>query len=242
MQFNGVVKSYSDTLRCGFIAIEGCEDLQFYLKDLPYNYITPTVGENLVFQVFTAEGKHLAKQILRSDLHIQLNWQQRLKAFIYGLWVRYLSASKVQQRLFVSAVLLFSVLFLSLLCSAGYMFYQQHQTEKAQSYMALQQQQIAQQRALHGELPEQVLSEETKRQMEGKVHGSVKPREEHITQSIDKLNGRLPVALGKFKCDGRLYCSEMRSYEEALYFHRHCRGTRLDGNGNGKPCENDPRW
>ncbi|KGT48259.1 excalibur calcium-binding domain-containing protein [Acinetobacter sp. HR7] len=34
----------------------------------------------------------------------------------------------------------------------------------------------------------------------------------------------------------------MRSYEEALYFQRHCRGTRLDNNGNGVPCENDIRW
>ena len=42
---------------------------------------------------------------------------------------------------------------------------------------------------------------------------------------------------GSFACDGRTYCSEMRSCEEAVYFIRHCPGTKMDGDGDGIPCE-----
>ncbi|WP_310449624.1 cold shock domain-containing protein [Sulfuritalea sp.] len=42
---------------------------------------------------------------------------------------------------------------------------------------------------------------------------------------------------GKYFCDGRRYCSQMTSCEEASYFLRHCPGTEMDGNGDGVPCE-----
>lgn len=40
-----------------------------------------------------------------------------------------------------------------------------------------------------------------------------------------------------FHCDGRTHCSEMTSCEEAMYFLRHCPGVKMDGNGDGVPCE-----
>ncbi|UXH79152.1 excalibur calcium-binding domain-containing protein [Roseateles amylovorans] len=39
------------------------------------------------------------------------------------------------------------------------------------------------------------------------------------------------------RCDGRQYCSQMRSCEEATFFLRNCPGTQLDGDGDGVPCE-----
>lgn len=42
---------------------------------------------------------------------------------------------------------------------------------------------------------------------------------------------------GKYFCDGRRYCSQMTSCEEATYFLRHCSGTEMDGDGDGVPCE-----
>ena len=41
----------------------------------------------------------------------------------------------------------------------------------------------------------------------------------------------------QFKCDGRVYCSQMTSCEEATYFLRNCPGTKMDGNNDGVPCE-----
>lgn len=42
---------------------------------------------------------------------------------------------------------------------------------------------------------------------------------------------------GKYSCDGRRYCSQMTSCEEATYFLRHCPETEMDGDGDGVPCE-----
>ena len=41
----------------------------------------------------------------------------------------------------------------------------------------------------------------------------------------------------KYACDGRTHCSEMRSCDEATWFIRHCPNTKMDGNGDGVPCE-----
>jgi Excalibur calcium-binding domain len=40
-----------------------------------------------------------------------------------------------------------------------------------------------------------------------------------------------------FKCDGRVYCSQMTSCEEATYFLRNCPNVKMDGNNDGVPCE-----
>ena len=45
-------------------------------------------------------------------------------------------------------------------------------------------------------------------------------------------------ALGAvYKCDGRIYCSQMTSCAEATYFLQSCPGTKMDGNNDGIPCE-----
>ena len=38
-------------------------------------------------------------------------------------------------------------------------------------------------------------------------------------------------------CDGRSMCSEMRSCKEATYFIQNCPGTKMDGDNDGVPCE-----
>ena len=45
-----------------------------------------------------------------------------------------------------------------------------------------------------------------------------------------------PVS-SKFSCDGRQYCSQMRSCDEAQYFLANCPGAKMDGDKNGIPCE-----
>ncbi len=41
----------------------------------------------------------------------------------------------------------------------------------------------------------------------------------------------------EFECDGREHCSDMNSYEEALYFINNCPNTKMDGDNDGIPCE-----
>jgi len=40
-----------------------------------------------------------------------------------------------------------------------------------------------------------------------------------------------------FRCDGRTLCSQMTSCAEARYFLANCPGVKMDGDGNGIPCE-----
>jgi len=47
----------------------------------------------------------------------------------------------------------------------------------------------------------------------------------------------LAVERPDFRCDGRVYCREMTSCAEAQYFLDHCPGVKMDGEGDGIPCE-----
>jgi len=44
-------------------------------------------------------------------------------------------------------------------------------------------------------------------------------------------------AAAAYRCDGRTYCSQMRSCDEATWFLKNCPGTKMDGNNDGVPCE-----
>ncbi len=45
-----------------------------------------------------------------------------------------------------------------------------------------------------------------------------------------------------FKCDGRQHCSQMNSKAEAIFFINNCPNTKMDGDHDGRPCENDSRF
>ena len=40
-----------------------------------------------------------------------------------------------------------------------------------------------------------------------------------------------------FRCNGKIYCSEMSSCTEAKFYLRNCTGTKMDGDNDGIPCE-----
>ena len=46
-----------------------------------------------------------------------------------------------------------------------------------------------------------------------------------------------PSVSSGFSCDGRQYCSQMKSCAEAKYFLANCPGVKMDGDKNGIPCE-----
>ena len=56
------------------------------------------------------------------------------------------------------------------------------------------------------------------------------------------INASYPAEVYKFNCDGRQYCSQMKSRAEAEFFIRNCPNTKMDGDHDGIPCENDSRW
>ena len=48
------------------------------------------------------------------------------------------------------------------------------------------------------------------------------------------MSSAAPVA---FSCDGRTHCSQMTSCAEAKWFINNCPGTKMDGNNDGIPCQ-----
>lgn len=44
-------------------------------------------------------------------------------------------------------------------------------------------------------------------------------------------------AAASFRCDGRQHCSQMTSCAEATFFLKNCPSVKMDGNGDGVPCE-----
>ncbi|MFZ9311000.1 MAG: cold shock domain-containing protein [Arenimonas sp.] len=56
-------------------------------------------------------------------------------------------------------------------------------------------------------------------------------------QPIESALSKHSEAAPAFACDGRIHCSEMRSEEEAIFFIQNCPNTKMDGDGDGQPCE-----
>lgn len=53
-----------------------------------------------------------------------------------------------------------------------------------------------------------------------------------------------PAVSSGYRCDGRTYCSQMTSCDEAKYFLANCPAVNMDGDNNGIPCERQwcKRW
>jgi cold shock CspA family protein len=62
-----------------------------------------------------------------------------------------------------------------------------------------------------------------------------------IKSSFSKEASSLPKQTESLKnnysCQGKVYCSEMTSCEEATFYLHNCPGTEIDGDGDGIPCE-----
>lgn len=55
--------------------------------------------------------------------------------------------------------------------------------------------------------------------------------------SVSAVKPVLTSSVSSFTCDGRKHCSQMTSCAEATYFVQHCPNTKMDGNNDGIPCE-----
>jgi cold shock CspA family protein len=61
-------------------------------------------------------------------------------------------------------------------------------------------------------------------------------------QTAHAVQSSMAAAPSPFHCDGRQHCSQMRSRAEAEYFLSNCPDTKMDGDYDGIPCENDSRF
>jgi hypothetical protein len=65
---------------------------------------------------------------------------------------------------------------------------------------------------------------------------------QHLSSNRVKVLPRVESMFGvedtsKFQCQGKRYCSEMTSCEEATFYLKNCPMVEIDGDGDGIPCE-----
>lgn len=58
-----------------------------------------------------------------------------------------------------------------------------------------------------------------------------------VKEIVQGVQGAVFKRDPQYRCDGRKYCSQMRSSDEAMFFLTNCPETQLDDNDNGIPCE-----
>lgn len=70
------------------------------------------------------------------------------------------------------------------------------------------------------------------------------PNATPLSSGITEIRSEAPAqnAQTNFRCDGRQHCSQMTSRAEAEFFTRNCPNTKMDGDRDGIPCENDSRF
>lgn len=56
-----------------------------------------------------------------------------------------------------------------------------------------------------------------------------------VTTSV--INAAPVKPVQKFHCQGKVWCSQMSSYDEAVFYLRNCPSTKMDGDNDGIPCE-----
>jgi hypothetical protein len=76
---------------------------------------------------------------------------------------------------------------------------------------------------------------------------NIAPPTKPAQQSLSSPSTLLPVSSltsenSQFTCDGRQHCGQMISRAEAEYFIKYCPNTKMGGDHDGIPCENDLRF
>ena len=61
--------------------------------------------------------------------------------------------------------------------------------------------------------------------------------EKSVAGKTDSPTVTITPSNRNYECDGRTYCSQMNSYEEAKFFLDNCANKKLDGDHDGIPCE-----
>ncbi|WP_286713261.1 cold shock domain-containing protein [Acinetobacter sp. UBA2581] len=229
MFLEGKIKTYNEERGFGFIEIAGeSKDLFFHIKDFPNKNVPPKVGESLKFLKIQDAGKFKADHIVRLDI----SYQKTLSKIVsqhndlqIERAVPYHQPKKSVLSKLITGIGLIIIVILSVLVYGKYQNYKIQKQQQLEHLMQEQKRLVSEQRAALGDLPEQGLSEQGRKNLEVSTNTPIRS-----TASSTSVSS-------PYRCDGRTHCSQMRSYDEAVFFLRNCPGTQMDGNHDGVPCE-----
>ncbi|WP_312087692.1 cold shock domain-containing protein [Acinetobacter variabilis] len=229
MFLEGKIKTYNEERGFGFIEIAGeSKDLFFHIKDFPNKNVPPKVGESLKFLKVQDAGKFKADHIVRLDI----SYQKTLSKIVsqhndlqIERTVPYHQPKKSVLSKLITGIGLIIIVILAVLVYGKYQNYKIQKQQQLEHLMQEQKRLVSEQRAALGDLPEQGLSEQGRKNLEVSTNTPIRS-----TASSTSVSS-------PYRCDGRTHCSQMRSYDEVVFFLRNCPGTQMDGNHDGVPCE-----
>lgn len=229
MFLEGKIKTYNEERGFGFIEIAGeSKDLFFHIKDFPNKNVPPKVGESLKFLKVQDAGKFKADHIVRLDISYQKTPSKIVSQHNDLQIERAVPYRQPKNSVLSKLITGIGLIIIVILAVLVYGKYQNYKIQKQQQLEHLMQEQkrlVSEQRAALGNLPEQGLSEQGRKNLE--VSTNIPIRSTASSTSVSS----------PYQCDGRTHCSQMRSYDEAVFFLRNCPGTQMDGNHDGVPCE-----
>jgi len=62
-------------------------------------------------------------------------------------------------------------------------------------------------------------------------------KEKVIGKNVESALPEIKQIGQQYQCQGKIWCSQMTSCEEATFYLRNCPGTKMDGDNDGVPCE-----
>ncbi|HEM7770979.1 TPA: excalibur calcium-binding domain-containing protein [Acinetobacter baumannii] len=151
-----------------------------------------------------------------------------------GMSKRYTAEQSYRKSVLIVGLGIVFILICSTVLYQKYQAHQQVLQEKTQLLIQQQKHIVEAQRAALGTLPDVKLTEKTKQNL------AMVPKPVDWHQQPERMNEASEKP--QFHCDRREHCTQMRSLDEARWFVRNCPNTKMDGDHDGEPCENDSRW
>jgi cold shock CspA family protein len=215
----GILKTWHDDRGFGFIVpSDGGRELFVHISAFPRAGLRPTVGESLSFEV--GPGKDGKQQAIR----IQRRTSQKPSHYSGSRTDK--SESKRSRSVTIVAALVVVVLSVF-----GYYKYQQATSQTPEPQTAPSAADTSRE-----PLTAPTVANTTRKRQSAPPKVDTRPEPEDQAPAVADP---MPEAQGsvQYRCDGRKHCSEMTSCAEARFFLANCPGTKMDGDHDGVPCE-----
>ena len=206
----GRIKTYQIERGFGFIRADNhAKDIFFHISDLPFNDKVPKIGEELEFKIIEENGKKRAYQIVRLELkqHISPSLSLDQRMVNPKIQIEENIRHTPQSRA---------------LANEAKKFENSKNITKGSGHSS----------SLFSSIIGIVLIFGLGYMVYGKYQDWANQHRVNKNHNIET-----DKAVQNFRCDGREHCSQMHSYEEALFFIQNCPNTKMDGDGDGIPCE-----
>lgn len=240
MFYLGQIIEYHDDKGYGLLLDHhSAQTVAFYIVDFPKEGGQPKKGETIKYVVVNDKGTFKAHQMIRLDVAMSNDLKNKKVDIDKQRNILRRSQNEGRKFGFVSIVILVMVFGFVYFSFAAWTQYQSYQDEQHAKFALFEQQQkqvIEQQRKDIGHVKTVKFSEKSENALNGKsdsMHLHSAPTSAISPNSV-KVASMHP---SPYRCDGRTHCSQMSSYEEAVFFIRNCPNTQMDGDHDGIPCE-----